>query len=257
MPPIDPTSGRPRFQQIAADLREQIFQRTLKRGDKLPSRTQLVAEYGCAEETVARALDVLKREGLVISQQGVGNFVRSAPLIHRDGSTRYLRDQRPPGTLSTQAEAAREGQVTDLHILSVERVRPPADVALKLDIDESNDVLVRRHLVYVDEVPVALIDSYYHLQLVAGTKLEKNVWIPGGVDHYMIETLGVQLRHFTEELRARNPTAAEVTMLHLRDDEPVIHLVRTKFDARDNPIQVSIQRLAGDKYVLRYDVPAS
>lgn len=256
--PIDPASGRPIYQQIAALLREQIFRRELQPGDKLPSRTGLARQFNCAEETVRAALDVLKHEGLVMSRHGLGNYVRDAPLIHRHGSWRYLRDHRPMGSRPFQAEAEREGQRAEQRVLSVERVRPPADVASRLGTDEDEEVLVRRHLLLADDKRVSTVDSYYHPRVPsAGTALEKVERIEEGVENYLIDTLHLQLYYFTEELRARNPTAAESAMLHLRDGEPIIYLLRTMFNTDGRPVQVSDQRLAGDKYVLLYDVPAN
>jgi DNA-binding transcriptional regulator YhcF (GntR family) len=57
-------------------LRAAILTRTLEPGDKLPSGSQLAARYGVARMTVQQAIRVLRDEGLVVSRQGSGVFVR-------------------------------------------------------------------------------------------------------------------------------------------------------------------------------------
>lgn len=259
--PIDRSSGYI-YGAIATDISDAIFAGTLKPGDKIPSRNELAATYGCALETVARAMGVLRAEGLIESVQRGGSYVvRPKPLIHRYGTRRYLRLERPVGKRPTQAEAEREGQNSDQLVLSVEQVIPPPEVALGLGIDDADEALVRRHLITANivpdtSVPIALIDSYYRLSFVEGTDLTKPIVIEGGVDRYLADELGVVFGFFTEELRAREPSPHEAAMLSLREGEPVIALLRTMLCEKERVIQVSDQRLAGDRYVLLYDVPA-
>jgi len=255
--PIDRASGRPAYQQIAAELREAIYSRELSPGDKLPSERELLARYGTAQGTVRQALEVLKREGLLVSVQGRGVFVRRQPLIYRHGSTRYLRDQRPPASRPFQAETEREGQHADQQVLSVERVEPPADIALRLSIPEGHTALIRRHLLLAEATPVAVADTYFPVELAANTALERPDRIEQGAHAYLADELGVKLHHFTEELRAREPTAAEIDLLKLRSGESLIRLVATIYDSSDNPVMLTDWRLAGDKHVLLYDGPAN
>lgn len=67
----------PPYQQLAGILRRRI-----EAGDitgRLPSEKTLVQEFGLAQNTVRRALDALRDEGLVVTVQGLGSFVRQGP----------------------------------------------------------------------------------------------------------------------------------------------------------------------------------
>jgi hypothetical protein len=66
------------YKQIAADLRRQIYDGTLKPGDPTPSITTLSQTYGHARPTCAHALHELEAEGLVIRIPGHGYFVSSS-----------------------------------------------------------------------------------------------------------------------------------------------------------------------------------
>lgn len=69
-------SGEPAFQQVAAQLREQMMSGELPAGAQLPSMAQLQVMYGVSSTVIRNALSELRRDGLVIGQQGKGVFVR-------------------------------------------------------------------------------------------------------------------------------------------------------------------------------------
>lgn len=66
---------RPAYAQVADALRTAIRDRKLSPGERLPSGRELAAQHGVAMMTIQKSLDVLRREGLVVSQQGRGVFV--------------------------------------------------------------------------------------------------------------------------------------------------------------------------------------
>jgi DNA-binding transcriptional regulator YhcF (GntR family) len=73
---LDPDDPRPPYLQVAGALREAILSKTLGPGDQLPSGTELAKRYGVARMTVQQAIRTLRDEGLVVSRQGSGVFVR-------------------------------------------------------------------------------------------------------------------------------------------------------------------------------------
>ncbi|WP_219417712.1 GntR family transcriptional regulator [Pseudonocardia nigra] len=73
---LDPDDPRPPFQQVANALRAAIRTRRFEPGEQLPSLNELSKAYGVSLMTVQKALGLLRDEGLVISRQGKGSFVR-------------------------------------------------------------------------------------------------------------------------------------------------------------------------------------
>jgi GntR family transcriptional regulator len=67
----------PPSRQIAAILREQIETGELQPDDKLLSYMDLAAEYGVSAETAAKAVRLLRDEGLVVIVPSYGAFVAS------------------------------------------------------------------------------------------------------------------------------------------------------------------------------------
>ncbi len=70
----DPSS-RPRFVQIADEIRGQIATGALKEHDILPSERSLSEQYDVSRMTGRRALEALETEGLVYSADRRGRFV--------------------------------------------------------------------------------------------------------------------------------------------------------------------------------------
>ena len=65
----------PRYVQLAAILREQIASGELQPHAPIPSKRLLKQRYGLAANTIDKAVDVLRSEGLVKTVIGLGIFV--------------------------------------------------------------------------------------------------------------------------------------------------------------------------------------
>ena len=60
--------------QVAAIIRDRIARGEL--GPKLPTRQELANDLDVSHMTVQHAIDMLKEEGLLVSQRGRGIYVR-------------------------------------------------------------------------------------------------------------------------------------------------------------------------------------
>lgn len=76
------TSGKP-YEQVAKLLKQRIASGEFAVGDRLPTNRELAEEYGVAPNTIANALGLLRRERIIVSQQGRGTFVRAIPQDER------------------------------------------------------------------------------------------------------------------------------------------------------------------------------
>lgn len=76
MDELDPDDPRPPYQQLANLLRAAILTRKLKPGEKLPSGPELSKRYKVARMTAQQAIRILREEGLVVSRQGSGVYVK-------------------------------------------------------------------------------------------------------------------------------------------------------------------------------------
>lgn len=68
-------TGEPAFKRLAEDLRAKIAAGTLPPGGQLPPMSRLRELHGVSSTVVRDALSELRREGLIVGQQGKGVFV--------------------------------------------------------------------------------------------------------------------------------------------------------------------------------------
>ena len=71
-------NGRNLTQQLVERLAARIGTRKLKPGDKLPTESKLMSDYGVSRTVVREAISRLHAAGMVETRHGVGSFVREA-----------------------------------------------------------------------------------------------------------------------------------------------------------------------------------
>jgi GntR family transcriptional regulator len=252
---VDPASDRPVYRQISDHLRAIVASGQLGEGDQLPSESQLSEHYGVTRTTVQRAIDVLKRDGLVESRHGSGAYVRARPSVRRLASDRFARKHRERGKAAFTAEVEGAGSTPSVDRISVTEERPPVDVAERLRLTSRQRTVVRRRRYLIDGMPVELATSYVPLSLAKGTRITEPNTGPGGI-YARIEESGHRLDHFAEQIRARMPQPDEVRALGLAQGVPVFHLVRTAYDTEGQAVEVCDTVMSTDVYVLDYELPA-
>jgi GntR family transcriptional regulator len=254
--PVDPTSDRAVYRQIADQLRDAINNGELAPGERLPSERDLMETYSAARGTVRQAVAILRAEGLIETEHGRGGFVRRRPAVQRVAHDRFLRRHRAVGKAAYQVEMEAAGRTPEVEILELGRgtVAPP-DVARRLELEPEAPVLVRRRRYLADGFPMETATSYVPWSLAHGTQMTEPNTGPGGI-YARIEEAGYRLERFAEEVTARMPSPEEVKALRLMPGVPVIGVVRTAYDSNGQPVEVCDTVMAADRYVLTYELPA-
>jgi len=251
------TSSSFPYRRIIDDLRADISTGRRAPGERLPSEHELAEEYGASRPTVRRAVARLKAEGLVVTEQGRGAFVRPKPHVSLLISGASYRKHRGLGLPGFNAQALEQGQAPEQQLREVTTIGAPADVAMLLDLDEDAPVVVRRRMFLVDSEPVAFCDSYYPAAFARGTVLAEHRRIKGGVHAVMEDPNGPIRRRVArsvEDLVSRMPTHTEADELRLPPGVPVIQVLRTFYDTDGKPLEVQDTVAAADRHKFRYEV---
>lgn len=100
-------SGKPIYEQITDQVKEQIMAGTLSAGDALPSMRLLAKELRISVITTKRAYEELEREGFITTVPGKGCFVapRNLELV-RENALRQVEEH-----LQRAVEAAKLGGI--------------------------------------------------------------------------------------------------------------------------------------------------
>lgn len=252
---LDRADDRPPYRQIADHLRAAIDRGELQPGDRLPSEAVLMAHYHVARMTARQAIQELRGEGRVVSEQGRGVFVRQAPPVRRLASERFDRRHREAGLAAFSAEAAKSGFTPSVDQIEVSRALPPPEIRERLSLPEDAPVIVRSRRYLADGRPIETAVSYIPADIADGTRITDLDSGLGGI-YARLEEAGHVLGRVNEVVSARMPTAAERRRLDLPPGTPVLILVRTAFDTTGRPVEVCDTVKSAPAYVLEYDFPA-
>jgi DNA-binding transcriptional regulator YhcF (GntR family) len=88
---ISSDSPVPPFEQLRAQLAQQIIDRELVVGTRLPTVRRLAADLGLAANTVARAYRELEEAGLIETRGRAGTFVSAAGERSRERAREAAR----------------------------------------------------------------------------------------------------------------------------------------------------------------------
>lgn len=248
-----PEDRLPKYQQIAAELKEAITSGQYGPGDQLPGENQLRDSHGVALMTARQALDVLKNEGIAESRKGKGIFVRSFQPIRRRGAPRLSREVWGNGRSVWSAETGDRELVVDR--IEVGETAAPERIAAVLGLPPGEALCTRSRRFVLDGKPVLLSRCHLPARLVAGSRITEQDTGPGGIYARLAE-LGHAPTHFREELRCRMPSGTEAVRLELPPGTPVIHICRTAFTADGAAVELNEMTLDAASYVLEYDFDA-
>jgi GntR family transcriptional regulator len=250
-----PTDARPLQVRVADDIRAKIETGEYGPGQQLPTFDELADTYLCSLAVIRKAVDLLKQQGLLITVQGKGTYVRERARARRHGTDRYSRGRWSAGTPILVAEAAQQGLKAEQLMRFLGTVPAPAAVAERLGAEPGTPVHVRRRTTLIDGRPNQLADSYYDLALTEAVPALRNEDTGPGGGFARIEEAGCRLGRIREEIAIRMPTGPESAALQLPEGTPVAELIRTVYDLQGHPVEVMIAVIAGDMVAFDYDFP--
>ena len=137
---IDRDSYEPAYMQLVNILRHQVASGAYRPGDRLPSESALRRQFDLSPMTVRRAINILSDQGVVVTSQGKGTFVKPLELgtatFDLQGLQELLRDDR-----------------TTVKMLDASIVSASERTARKLELPSGARVVFIRRLIVHDGEP--------------------------------------------------------------------------------------------------------
>ena len=230
----------PKFAQLVDELRRRIEAGEYPPGSLLPSEHQLSRDFGMARPTVVRALRVLRQDGWIETQQGIGSTVRGRPALAglesaRHGQAELDRDEgreagepietahgQAPGPDCGPAEClARRGRCSAVAAWSGRTANPPRSSP-----------------------------GGFRPDLAEGTDLATSEPIVGGIRSHLARRKQVRIDHVLEQITARHPSSQEAKLLGISKTAAVLALYVTARDASGHPLLVLDIAMPGDRHEL-------
>lgn len=220
----------PKYLQIAQHLREQIIRGDLAPGAEVPSERQLATEWNVSRPTATRALEALRREGMVTSVVGSGTFVRDVQA-HRRPLHRYHRFRQ---------RGAQYGPGESVDIVAADVRTAPDYVAEALRITQGERAMMRRRVISsAAGVRVEIATSWWPAKLadVAPRLLVAESLGGIGSVRYVESVTGRQAVYARDRATGRLATEQEAAELKLDGGNAVLVYRHTVFDTADEPLE--------------------
>ncbi|MCA0273926.1 MAG: GntR family transcriptional regulator [Proteobacteria bacterium] len=213
---MPPTPDEPLYAQLTAMLRDRIA--GMRPGEKIWSEPRLAKDLGVSRFTVARAIEQLVRDGLVVRRQGSGTYVAEQVM------------RQLPSVLLGFAEAvAASGQNSSQELRSFAPVRWRPDYPYP----ESEGLFLLDRLRLVNGRRMAWHRSVLSRSIVTETGLDEAAITTSGFSLYRhLEEHGHRAESAEESFHARLATPEEAALLDLPEPAAVISVRRVTRDAQ-------------------------
>jgi GntR family transcriptional regulator len=224
----------PRYREIESALRARIA--TLRPGQRLPSDTDLCAEFGVSRMTARHAMGQLAEEGLVRRDPGRGTFVAEPPTHRR---ANFL--------MTFSHEMRRQGRVPTSRI--VRRVlRPPTEPErADLRVGRDDEVVELRRVRLADGEPVALETAVLAARCAAAVMAAD---LESGSLHEALISAGMVPSRGRSSIGAEAAGADDARLLSVPPGAPMLVERRLILDQRGRPLERTESRYAATRYGL-------
>ena len=228
-----------RHLDLADALRSRIAARDLGERGALPGELDLATEYGTSRVTVRRALDLLRREGLVTSRRGSGWFAAVDPLRQPLGRVKTVE-------AAVEAAGARPGR----RVVAFGFVEAPAAVADALRVDRGADVLRVERVNLADDEPFALVTVWVRADVgadISRADVERTTF------YDLLPVRGVELEAVHQTITAEIADAQNAALLECAPGDALLLLRRVTCEASGAPVLYSEHRYPADRTTLEIE----
>ncbi|MEU4209434.1 GntR family transcriptional regulator [Streptomyces sp. NPDC026206] len=255
--------SRPVYLRIADDLRQRIDEGGLTVGDRIPSRSELKRAYEASDQTVDRAVRVLKAAGYAEGQFGRGVFVADrAPLgtlLRSTGAVDSPFAAKIRGYDGPDRPAAAGAMTRDTALTweaSSSESPAPVSVAERLGIGAGQPVLCTQYEYLANRHPVQLATSWEPLTITEGTDValpERGPYARRGV-RGRLAAIGIRVVRARELVGSRPATTPEAEALGCAAGQCVTVVERTHYDGDDRAVETSDIVVRADRWRLEYTI---
>lgn len=226
---------QPLYDQLVDILTEKI-EHEYRPGDLMPSERELSKHYGLSRTTVRLALQELERLGLVVRQHGRGTFV-----VDRSVQATNLSQ-----TYSFTDQMREMGRVPSTTILEFCEIEADKNLAESLRVHIGDKLYKLKRLRSADDMPMMVERTYLPMRKFMSLKrpmLEHSA-LYDVIERDFHETIRVA----EEEFFASIARPADAHLLDIGEGAPVLELVRTTYDMRNEIIEYTLSVARADQF---------
>jgi DNA-binding GntR family transcriptional regulator len=244
------SDGRPvsLTEKVANDLRAQISSEHLAPASALPSEGQLAKDYAVSVTTVRRALEQLRKEGLVQTTKGQRTFVRRSGDWPSHTHSRTISVDADGNYVDTQSSG---GEWRDVEAPHKYQISADANLSLALGIPQGTEVYVSDRLLENDAGTRICVRTFLPATVAKELRgLARRSYISARQTYKVAKAAGMKL-DLNDYVHARPPTPSDARLLRIPDG---FHMLVTRRIAShgDQPVLIQETRRSAEDTELHY-----
>ena len=221
--------------QLLQELRGNIESGHIGVGERLPSEAELVRDYEVSRTTARRALDELRRQGLVRREPGRGTFLSSPEL---QSNLAHLH--------SFSEEIERWGYRPGARLISSSEGPADEETAASLLLEPGEPVMRVRRLRLANDRPIFVCDS--SLPVARFPALRDADYGAVSLSRLLENRTGQPIQRAQQWIEAALVLADVADLLEIEPGVPVLKVRRTTYVAGDMPVEVVEALFHPDRY---------
>jgi len=247
--PGNRSGDKPRYQQLADELRARILSGELAGNASFPTESALCAEYGVSRFTVREALRRLQVEGLIARRRGSGTVVQ--PAAARGGAL-----HQPLSNVGEILQYARDTRIAYDH-LGLQAL--PKAIAVQIAMPVSDKWFrfrgVRRQV--SDGQPIALTEAYVIADLAAAVAeilppadaADQHI-NPGSntLFQFISNAAKLSMSKVTQDIQAVPASAEVAAALDIPRRSACLRILRCYHDQNGRLFELSVSHHPGDRF---------
>jgi len=144
-----PKQAIPHYKVIKRSISDAVKKGDLKAGDRIPSESELVAQFNVSRMTANRALRELQAAGIIVRHAGKGSFIAEPAPIGQLIEIRNIAD-----------EVRERGHVWRARVVGNDEERADAETAALLQVALGTRLFHSVIVHYEDDVPIQLEERF-------------------------------------------------------------------------------------------------
>lgn len=223
------SADRPRYRQVADDLRRAIAAGDFAVGSQLPTESELCADHAISRHTAREALRLLAEAGLIQRRQGSGSLVIAAAP-----ATGYVHAMR------SLDELFRYAADTHLALTEVEIAAPGADWAEDLGAACNSPWVMARGLRMVAGAPAPMAWVQIFVNADFAAIAADLPGLEGAVYRHLERSFGVEVAEVEQLIRVAPMPPPAAAALRVRPRAMAARVTRRYLDGSGRALIVSV-----------------
>ncbi|MDK2950747.1 MAG: GntR family transcriptional regulator, N-acetylglucosamine utilization regulator [Kosmotogales bacterium] len=223
---IDQNSAMPLFQQIFEWFKNAINNNLINEGEKLPSEVELCNKFNVSRITIRQALTKLKNEGFIERKQGKGTIVVNNSKLEFSYINQFF---------GVGEELKRKGVQLSDKVLLCKVLKANEELATKLFINPKEKVFVLKRVRIINKIPSILSYNYVPYKFVPD--IEKIDFTKNFLYTVLEKNYNMHIDNYIRTFKPVIINKEEAKLLDYKSDEPVMKMLSTSYDSKNNIVE--------------------